>query len=589
MQISREIRALTCVLPLLLAAGMPLSAQTSAGTPDPEHPAHATPLPDEPVRASSIADHGFAGNTHAERSSFALRGYLSTTASSDGPFESRISASGDPLTELEAPYLAIPRLYRASSGAGASTLAAAGDQDAAPAPVAYEQPTFMKFLAKRGEHNIEHEWWNAYGQFTYIYGWKQAFPALYTNANGSINSLLSTPEQSFTGTATLYLGLRLWKGGEAYLVPELISERPLSNLKGIGGAIQDFELQKGGAEIPTLYRSRSYIRQTFEFGGQPVAKESGPTQLGTVYSSRRLVLIAGNLSILDFFDKNAFDIDPRQGLFNLAFLTYAAYDFASDARGYSWGGISELYWDNWSVRAGRITPPKDPNQLPIDFRLFKFYGDQIELEHQHKIGGQDGTLRVLAFRNHENIGRFSDAVAAFEADPQKNAAACTGFNYGSNNATAPDLCWVRKPNVKAGIGVFGQQYIAHDIGVFSRAMYSDGKTEVDAYTSTDRSATFGTLAKGSLWSRPRDVTGVGVNIGWISAPHIEYLRLGGVDGFIGDGHITPAPEAALDVFYSANFRKTYWIAADYQRIANPAFNSDRGPVNIVSFKVHGEF
>jgi high affinity Mn2+ porin len=36
-------------------------------------------------------------------------------------------------------------------------------------------------------------------------------------------------------------------------------------------------------------------------------------QLGTTYDSRRLVLVAGNFSILDFFDKNAFDIDPRQG------------------------------------------------------------------------------------------------------------------------------------------------------------------------------------------------------------------------------------------------------------------------------------
>ena len=61
---------------------------------------------------------------------------------------------------------------------------------------------------------------------------------------------------------------------------------------------------------------------------------------------------------------------------------------------------------------------------------------------------------------------------------------------------APDLCWARKPNVKEGIGAFAEQYIGHDIGVFARGMYSDGKTEVYAYTSTDRSATVGVLAKG---------------------------------------------------------------------------------------------
>ncbi|HEX4650830.1 MAG TPA: hypothetical protein VH250_04935, partial [Granulicella sp.] len=165
-----------------------------------------------------------------------------------------------------------------------------------------DQPTFMKYLAERGLHNLENERWNAYGQFTYIYGWKKAFYAKYTNLNGSINSLLPIAEQSFTGTATLYLGARPWKGAQVYWVPELISERPLSQLKGLGGAIQDFELQKGGAELPTLYSSRSYLRQTFNFGGQHEHQDSGPTSLAGDYRSRRLVLIAGDFSVLDFFD-----------------------------------------------------------------------------------------------------------------------------------------------------------------------------------------------------------------------------------------------------------------------------------------------
>lgn len=464
-----------------------------------------------------------------------------------------------------------------------------GAQNSAPPPRSEAQPGMMKALAENGLHDMNDESWNAYGQFTYISSSKPSFPARYTNLNGSINSLLPTPERSFTGTATLYLGVRLWKGAEAYVVPEVISERPFSQLRGLGSAIQNFELQKGGGETPQLYHSRIFVKQTFGLGGQQIVKESGPMQLGTHYDSRRLVLVAGNFSILDFFDKNAFDIDPRQGLFSLGFLTYAAYDFASDARGYSYGGVAELYWDNWAVRVGRITPPKNPNQLPVDFRLAKYYGDQIELEHKHQIGGREGSFRVLAYRNHEDMGRFRDAIAAFKSDPQKNATTCTGFNYGSSNESAPDLCWARKPNVKKGIGLFGQQYIAHDVGVFSRVMYSDGRTEVDAYTATDRSASFGVLAKGSAWLRARDVAGMGVNLGWISKAHADYLRLGGVDGFIGDGTIRTGMESSVDLFYSVNFRKSLWISGDYQRIINPAFNADRGPLNIFSVKIHGEF
>jgi len=447
----------------------------------------------------------------------------------------------------------------------------------------------MKVLANRGEHDLEHENWNAYGQFTYISSWKPQFSARYTNLNGSINSLLTDSERSFTGTATLYLGARLWKGADAYAVPEVISQRGFSQLRGLGGAIQNFELQKTGDETPRLYRSRAYIRQTFGLGGEPIGKESGPMQLGTTVDSRRLVVVLGNFSTLDFFDKNPFGIDPRRGLFSLAFLTYPAYDFAADARGYSWGGIVELYRDRWAFRVGRTTPPRLPNQLPIDFRLGRHYGDQFEIEHKNQFFGQEGTVRVLGFRNRENIGRFDDAVTAFKADPQKNAASCPTFNYGSNNANAPDLCWVRKPNVKHGLGIYAEKYVAHNVGVFGRAMFSDGRTEVDAYTATDRSLSLGVLAKGSSWSRPLDIAGAGVNLGWISQSHAEYLRLGGIDAFIGDGSISPSTEAALDLFYALNLRKFLWISGDYQRVVNPAFNADRGPVNIFGTRIHIEF
>ena len=39
-------------------------------------------------------------------------------------------------------------------------------------------------------------------------------------------------------------------------MPEVIAERPLSNLHGLGGAIQNFELQKGGSETPQIYQAR---------------------------------------------------------------------------------------------------------------------------------------------------------------------------------------------------------------------------------------------------------------------------------------------------------------------------------------------
>jgi len=68
----------------------------------------------------------------------------------------------------------------------------------------------MNLLAKKGLHDLKDERWNAYGQFTYISSWKGGLPAAYTNLNGSNSSLLPGSERSFTGTATLYLGLKTW-------------------------------------------------------------------------------------------------------------------------------------------------------------------------------------------------------------------------------------------------------------------------------------------------------------------------------------------------------------------------------------------
>jgi len=144
--------------------------------------------------------------------------------------------------------------------------APASAQAAPPAAHEDEAFDFMNLLADHGWHDIDHESWNLYGQFTYISSWKLPFFAPYTNANGSINSLVPDYERSFTGSFTLFLGARLWPGGEAYFVPEVIAERALSGLRGIGGSIQNFELQKTGTETPQLYRARLFLRQTFGFG-----------------------------------------------------------------------------------------------------------------------------------------------------------------------------------------------------------------------------------------------------------------------------------------------------------------------------------
>jgi high affinity Mn2+ porin len=433
------------------------------------------------------------------------------------------------------------------------------------------------------------ESWNAFSQLTYIWNQKEAFSAAYTNLNGSPNSLSPDKERSYTGSATEFLGVKAWSGGEFYFVPEAISELAPSGLHGLGGSFPDGELEKNGSRSPTFYRSRLFLRQTWNLGGGSATVDSGPMQLAGSVDSRRFVLTAGNLSITDIFDKNLYVGDVRQQFLSMDFLTYAAYDFAADARGYSWGIAGEYYQGDWAIRGGRFLSPLHPNQLKLDYSIMNHFGDQVEVEHKHELFGAPGKIRILAYRNVENMGRWDDAITAFETDPAKNAAACTDFNYGSTNTGAPDLCWVRKKNAKVGFGLSLEQSIAPDAGVFFRGMKADGKTEVYSYTATDSSVALGAIVKGTRWGRAGDAVGVAYAQNWLSAEHVTYLNMGGIDGFIGDGRISYKPEAAFETYYNINVSKFFWITLDFQHVANPAYNSDRGPVSFYGFRLHTEF
>ena len=435
----------------------------------------------------------------------------------------------------------------------------------------------------------DEEKWNAYGQATYISQWKDAFPAAYTNLNGTPNSLLPQRERSWSATATAFLGRKLWQGGEIYFVPEMIAQVAFSDLHGIGGSVQNGELEKTGFSTPIFYVSRLFLRQTWNLGGESRELESAPMQLAKSVDSRRFVVTAGNIAIIDIFDRNAYAGDIRQQFLSMNFATYTAWDFAADARGYSWGLVGEYFHDEWALRAGRFLVPQLPNQLELEHRFMDFYGDQVELEHQHSLVRKPGKIQLLAYRNVALMGRWDDAVNALQSDPGKNAASCTDFNYGSTNPGAPDLCFVRRKQSKVGAGVSVEQAITEDVGVSIRAMKSDGKTEVDSFTSTDSSAALAAVARGVRWARPKDSVGLGLARNWISSSHVNYLSLGGADAFIGDGRISYKPEHLTEAYYNVNLSKLLWLTLDFQHLQNPAYNADRGPVTIYGLRAHLEF
>ena len=410
--------------------------------------------------------------------------------------------------------------------------------------------------------------WGIKFQSTYVAQSKRAVAAAYTGPN----SLIPKKEFSYSFTATAALGYRPWSGAEIYLNPELSQGVPLSGLTGLGG-FPNGELARTSGPTLALYRARTFIRQTWGLGGESEKVESDLNQLAGTVRTQRLVLTVGTVSIQDLFDDNAYSHDPRTQFLNWALITHGAYDFAADARGYTSGAAIEYFDDNWAVRFGRFAQPKEPNQMALDDRLLKNYGDQLEIERAHTLLEQPGKVRVLAFRNVAKMSRYSDALA-----------------FATSSRATPDINAVRTgQRVKYGVGVNIEQAITPDVGVFMRAMWADGNTETYAYTEMDRSFSLGTLIKGAAWGRAQDTLGVALAVGGLSTPHQRYLQRGGIGFFIGDGALNYRPETILETFYSVKLFKGTWLSADAQYIRNPAYNADRGPVKVGTLRLHAEF
>src|SRR5258706_14876074 len=233
--------------------------------------------------------------------------------------------------------------------------------------------------------DVQEEGLGARFQTTYVWQRKYPFGAAYTGPH----SLNPDIEKSYSFTATAALGARGWSGGELYFDPEVAQGVPLSGLTGLGGFTNGEIARTSGPNL-TFYRARLFARQTWGFGGGSEKMEPDANQLAGSVDRRRLVSTAGNLSVLDIFDDNAFSHDPRTQFLNWSLMTHGAYDFAADARGYSWGLALEYFSDALELRAGRFIQPKEPNRLGLDPRTFKHNGAQIWIERAYGLSERPG-------------------------------------------------------------------------------------------------------------------------------------------------------------------------------------------------------
>jgi carbohydrate-selective porin OprB len=142
--------------------------------------------------------------------------------------------------------------------------------------------------------------------------------------------------------------------------------------------------------------------------------------------------------------------------------------------------------------------------------------------------------------------------------------------------------------VKYGFGVNAEQELTPIWRAFGRLGWNNGASESFAYTEIDRTAEIGSDFLGKPWHRSQDRIGAAFVVNGISGDHRRYLALGGLGFILGDGGLSYGLEKIFETYYTAHLWRGISVAADYQYVVNPGYNEVRGPVSVVSFRIHVE-
>ena len=409
--------------------------------------------------------------------------------------------------------------------------------------------------------------WNVHGQFTAI---EQGYPAFHSPYQGT-NSLTGAAQAQNTVSATAFLGFRPRDGTEIYINPELMEGFGLNDTVGIAG-FPNTEAQKAAFPMPRIDIARAYVQQTFGLGGEQETIEDGPNQLAGKKDISRITVTAGRFAVTDFFDGNTYAHDGRTSFFNWQLFCCGSYDWTMDEISYTWGAMVDLNQRNWAFRAGYFLVPTVSNVNTFDTHIPDRGEYAAELELRYSLFSQPGKLRLFGWLNRAVAGSYADALALPVTSP----------NY-------PDITLTRQVRNNYGFVVNAEQAISADLGLFLRASWDAGQTEKIGWTDCDESLSAGAVLRGTSWGRPNDKIGLGGVVEGLSPEARAYFAAGGLGILIGDGQLNYRPERILEAYYAYSLSRWATLTFDYQFVANPGYNADRGPVSIFAGRLHAEF
>jgi high affinity Mn2+ porin len=395
----------------------------------------------------------------------------------------------------------------------------------------------------------------------------QGQPGFHDPYSG-INSLHSGDNFRQTTTADLFFGARLLPGSEVYFNPEYYQGFSFAITHGIA-AFPNAQSSKVGKYRGDLFIPHLFLRQVWGFGGEQEQIDGSQLQLAGKADISRFTLTVGKMAVTDQFDNNSYAHDPSSQFLNWAVVDQGSFDFAGDSLGYEYGLTLELNQKRWAARWGIFTVPRVSNGFATDGHFLKAWQQVAELEERYELFGHPGKVRFLGYLESANMGSFPATL--------------------DNPSLHEDITKTRRFRYTYGLGINFEQEISKDIGAFLRAGYRDPNYEFWQYSDISRSLALGLQIKGSAWCRPNDTFGLADALDGLGHAQRKYFGAGGLGILVGDGKLHYGLENVIETYYNLEVFKGVNVTLDYQLVVNPAYNQDRGPINVFMARFHFQF
>jgi high affinity Mn2+ porin len=407
------------------------------------------------------------------------------------------------------------------------------------------------------------------GQANFISQGHPTFDAPYTGPN----SLPPDAQYVTSRVLTLYTGFRLTNTTDFFFDVEETGGNGIGAALGVAG-FPNLDVVRNPTISRAPYIARVMFHEMIPLSKETVETERGPLQLASKVPVRRLDIRFGKMSTVDWFDVNAIGSDSHMQFMNWAVDNNGSYDYAADTRGYTYGLVLEYNDRTWAFRFGEMLMPKIANGTHLDADIARARAENYEFEFRRQFLAKRLTvIRPLAFVNHANMGSYRESI----------------HDYLAGETPVPDITATRQQGrIKYGFGLNVEQELTSMLRGYGRFGWNDGRTESFAYTEADQTVSGGMDFRGDAWNRREDKLGVAVISDAISGDHREYLKLGGLGFLLGDGNLNYGRENIIETYYNAKVWHGIYAAFDLQRIWNPGYNRDRGPVLVGAIRLHLE-